>query len=134
MPRGTFHPGGAHKVFVELFHAKDQVGHTFADGGPHAFVDPHAFAFVLNLRIKLGIAGETDRAAEMIHGEEVIFPGRIDDFQQNRSLQATHLGPVPLFYRTDHDPFQFRLIQLAKLVCGERTIQLVIEPISERLK
>ena len=55
-----FDPRRPDESFVQLFHAEDQIGDAFADRFPHLIEQPHAFAFVFDLGIHLGVAHEAD--------------------------------------------------------------------------
>ena len=51
---------------------------------PHRLEHPHAFALVLDLGIDLGVAAEADAGAQVVHRQQVVFPGRVEDLQQQR--------------------------------------------------
>ena len=55
MTRLSFDPGAANEVFVEGFHAEDQVGHPLADRLPHPVEDPHALALVFDFGVDLSV-------------------------------------------------------------------------------
>ena len=94
--RGRFHPRGADEVFVELLHAKDETGGLIADGMPHLLEQLHAFSLVLDFWIDLGIADKANAAAEPIHDQQMIFPGRIDNLQKQHPLHPPHFRAIAI--------------------------------------
>ena len=87
-------PGRADEALVELLHAEDQVGHALAHRGPHLLEDPHALALVFDLGIDLGVAAQADAAAQVVHRQQVVFPGGVEQLQHQRPLHLPHFRAV----------------------------------------
>ncbi len=62
---------------------EDQVGRPLADAGPHLLERAHAFALVLHLGIDLGIAAQADAGPQVVHRQQVVLPGGVEDLQQH---------------------------------------------------
>ncbi len=71
---------------------KIKIGDPFADRFPHGFEQPHAFAFVFDLGIHLGVALQANAAAQVVHRQQVILPRIIDDLQQHLAFHSPHFG------------------------------------------
>ena len=56
---------------------------------PHQLEGPHAFALVLDLGIDLGVAAQADARPQMVHRQQVVFPGGVEEFaaRANRSMR-----------------------------------------------
>ena len=59
---------------ADLLHAEHEVCDLVADARPHLLEDLHALAFVLDLWVDLGVAAQADRAAQVVHRVQVVFP------------------------------------------------------------
>ena len=75
---------------------KMQVGHPLAHRVPHRLEGPHPLALVLDLGIDLGVAPQADAGAEVVHRQQVVFPGRVEELQHQRPLHLSHFGPEAL--------------------------------------
>ena len=115
-------PGRADEFFVELLDLEDVLRGPVADVLPHLVEELHPFALVLDLGIDLGIAHQADRAAQPIHHQQVVFPGRIDDLQQQHPLHPPHLGAVAIVHGIDQLLLQLVARQIGDLVGLERRI------------
>ena len=97
LDRCRFDPRAADEAFVELLHLEDQVGHVVADRVHMAVEQRHALALVFDLGIDLGITAEADAGLQVVHRQQMLFPGRIEDLQQQGPLHPPHFGPEVVF-------------------------------------
>ena len=102
---------------------KIRLGRLVADRAPHLLEQLHAFALVLDLRIDLGIADQADAAAQLVHDQQVVLPGRIDDLQEQHPLHPPHLGPVAVLDGREQPLLQLLAVELADLVAGELVVE-----------
>ena len=121
-------PRAADETFVELFHLEDQVGHVVADAGPHAVEQQHAFALVFDLRIDLGVAAETDAGAQVVHREQMLFPVRVEDLEEQSPLHPPHFGAEVVFDNLRNFAFGCFAIETGQLVVLDFGVAGCFEP------
>ena len=68
------------------------------DARHHVFKEDEGFFFELDERIFLAVAAETDTLFQVIEGEEVVFPLRIDDVEDDAALEPAHQIGAELFF------------------------------------
>ena len=69
--------------------------------------------------IDLGIADEAHAAAQVVHDQQVVFPGRIDDLQEQHPLHPPHLGAIAVVDGRQQPLLESVAIQLANLFAAE---------------
>ncbi len=101
---GRLLPGTLEGIVFHLFDAVDNVGHAVVDSLPHQVERPHPLALVLHLRVNLSVATQADARAEVIHRQEVILPGVVEDLQENGPLHPSHFATNSVIDRREHLP------------------------------
>ena len=84
-------PGAPQGVFLDLLDAVDDVDNPLIDALPHEVEGPHAFPLVLHLRVDLGVAAEAHAAPQVVHRQEMVLPGVVEDLEEHRPLHPLHL-------------------------------------------
>jgi len=69
---------------------KEPIERVGLDPFHHAGKEIVAFALVLDERILLPVAAQSDPVAQMIHPEEVVFPVVVDDLEHEVLFQEAH--------------------------------------------
>ena len=116
-------PGRADEFFVELFHLENQARRLVADRVPHRLEELHPFALVLDLRIDLSIAHQADTAAQAVHHQQVVFPGRIDDLQEEHPLHPPHFGAIAVVDGREEPLLERIAVELADFFAGELVLE-----------
>ena len=111
MDGGSFHPRRANETFVEQFHAKNQIGHSLCDRAPHLFEQLAAFPFVLDLGINLSVAHQADGTAQVIHGQQMVFPRAVDQLQDELPFHPANFRSIAIFDGVEQPRFELFPIQ-----------------------
>ena len=90
--RGRDVPERPHEFRTLHFDAKDRRGDLFADAFPHQVKGRHALPLVFRLRVLLGVADQADTGPKMVHVVEVVFPGGVEDLEDERPLGLAEFG------------------------------------------
>ena len=91
MDGGCLFPGAPQFVVLDLLDPVDDVGDAFVDPLPHQVEGPHPLPLVLHLGIDLGVAAEAHACPQVIHRQQVVLPGVVEDLQEHRPLHPLHL-------------------------------------------
>ena len=91
MDRRGLLPGAPQGIVLDLLDPVDDVGDAFVDPLPHQVERPHPLSLVLHLRVDLRVAPQADARPEVIHGEEVVLPGVVEELEEHGPLHPLHL-------------------------------------------
>src|SRR5258708_22841812 len=75
-----------------LLEPEDRTGDLLGNPLPHAFEGLHPLALVLDFRVFLGVSHQANPLAEVVHVIEVVFPGLVENFQNECPLSLAELG------------------------------------------
>ena len=117
---------------IHLLHAEDQIGDTLGNARPHQLERPHALALVLDLGIDLGVAAQAHAGAQVVHRQQVVFPGRIENMQHQIAFQPAHLGAVAVFDGDFQAPFELFAIHSAQVLGRQVAVQALPQPGRQR--
>ena len=86
-------PRAPQGILLDLLDPVDDVHHPLVDPLPHQVERPHALALVFHLRVDLRVAAEAHAAPQVVHREEVVLPGVVEDLEEHGPLHPPHLVP-----------------------------------------
>ena len=134
MDGGRLLPSAPQFVVFDLLDPVDDVGDPLVDALPHQVEGPHAFSLVFHLRIDLGVAAKAHARPQVVHRQEVVLPGVVEDLQEHRPLHPLHLvagivglGVSPPRRRREHR-LQFVEIRRRKIGCREGRVEPLLRP------